>query len=125
MLPLRYAVEDIEVDGVTIPKGDPILMGYAAIGRDPNVHGETAAEWDITRPDKEHLSFGHGTHYCFGAPLARMEAMIALPALFNRFPDLAMAVSEDQLEPQGTFIMNGYKTLPVVLTAPVGANADS
>ena len=125
MLPLRYAVEDIEIDGVTIPKGDPILMGYAAIGRDPNVHGETAAEWDITRSDKEHLSFGHGTHYCFGAPLARMEAMIALPALFNRFPDLAMAVSEDQLEPQGTFIMNGYKTLPVVLSAPVGANADS
>ncbi|HEX8306118.1 MAG TPA: cytochrome P450 [Jatrophihabitans sp.] len=125
MLPLRYAVEDIEVDGVTIPKGDPILMGYAAIGRDPNVHGETAAEWDITRSDKEHLSFGHGTHYCFGAPLARMEAMIALPALFNRFPDMAMAVSEDELEPQGTFIMNGYKTLPVVLSAPVGAHAAS
>jgi cytochrome P450 len=121
MLPLRYAVEDIEVDGVTIPKGDPILMGYAAIGRDPEVHGATACEWDITRENKEHLSFGHGNHFCFGAPLARLEARIALPALFERFPDLAMAVRPDELEAQGTFIMNGYKTLPVTLLALVGA----
>lgn len=121
MLPLRYAVEDIEVDGVTIPKGDPILMGYAAIGRDPEVHGATACEWDITRENKEHLSFGHGNHFCFGAPLARLEARIALPALFERFPDLAMAVAPDELEAQGTFIMNGYKTLPVTLLALVGA----
>jgi 2-hydroxy-5-methyl-1-naphthoate 7-hydroxylase len=113
MLPLRYAVEDIELDGVTIPKGDPILMGYAAIGRDPDVHGETACEWNITRENKEHLSFGHGTHFCFGAPLARLEARIALSALFDRFPGLALALCPDELEPQGTFIMNGYKTLPV------------
>jgi 2-hydroxy-5-methyl-1-naphthoate 7-hydroxylase len=123
MLPLRYAVEDIQLDGVTIPKGDPILMGYAAIGRDPDVHGETACEWDITRENKEHLSFGYGNHFCFGAPLARLEAQIALPALFNRFPSLALAVRPDELEPQGTFIMNGYKTLPVRLTTPVNAES--
>ncbi|MEU6039494.1 cytochrome P450 [Actinomadura sp. NPDC047616] len=123
MLPLRFAVEDIEVDGVTIKKGDPILMGYAAVGRDPAVHGDTADTWDITRADKEHLSFGHGTHYCFGAPLARLEARIALPALFERFPDLTLAVEDHELEPQGTFIMNGWKTLPVYLTAKAAAHS--
>lgn len=115
MLPLRYAVEDIEVAGVTIPKGDPILVGYGAIGRDPEIHGETAGEWDLTRADKSHLSFGYGVHKCLGAPLARLEAQIALPALFDRFPEIALGVEPDQLLPQGTFIMNGFKTLPVRL----------
>lgn len=122
MLPLRFAVEDLELDGVTVPKGDPILMGYGAIGRDPEVHGSTAEDWDVTRPNKEHLSFGHGNHYCFGAPLARMEARIALPALLNRFPDMQLAVKTEDLEPQGTFIMNGHKRLDVILEkAPVVA----
>jgi 2-hydroxy-5-methyl-1-naphthoate 7-hydroxylase len=118
MLPLRYAVEDIEVDGVTIPKGDPILVGFGAIGRDQNVHGDTADAWDITRSNKAHLSFGYGTHNCFGAPLARLEAQIALPALFDRFPELALGAEPAELKPQGTFIMNGFKTLPVILKAP-------
>jgi 2-hydroxy-5-methyl-1-naphthoate 7-hydroxylase len=115
MLPLRYAVEDIDVDGVTIPQGDPVLMGYGAIGRDPAVHGDTAGEWDLTRADKSHLSFGHGAHHCLGAPLARLEAQIALPALFSRFPEIALGAEPGELEPQGTFIMNGFKTLPVRL----------
>jgi 2-hydroxy-5-methyl-1-naphthoate 7-hydroxylase len=117
MLPLRYAVEDIEVDGVTIPKGDPILVGFGAIGRDQSVHGDSADAWDITRSNKAHLSFGYGTHNCFGAPLARLEAQIALPALFDRFPEIALGTEPGELEPQGTFIMNGFKTLPVVLKA--------
>jgi cytochrome P450 len=116
-LPFRFALEDVELGGVTIAKGDPVLMGYAGIGRDPAVHGASADEFDITRPDKAHLSFGFGIHYCIGAPLARLEASIALPALFERFPDISLAVRTDQLEPQGTFIMNGHKELPVYLTA--------
>jgi 2-hydroxy-5-methyl-1-naphthoate 7-hydroxylase len=115
MIPLRFALEDIELDGVTIPRGDAILIGFAAIGRDPELHGETAGEWDIARPDKKHLSFGHGTHFCLGAPLARLEAQLALPALFDRFPRLALAAAPEELEPQGTFIMNGWKTLPIRL----------
>lgn len=115
MIPLRFAIEDIELDGVTIRQGDAMLIGFAAIGRDPDLHGPTADRWDITRPDKKHLSFGYGAHFCLGAPLARLEAQIALPALFNRFPDLALAIPPDELEPQGTFIMNGWKTLPIYL----------
>lgn len=114
-LPFRFATEDVEVGGVPIRKGDAVLIGFAGIGRDPDLHGDTAADFDVTRADKTHLSFGHGTHYCMGAPLARLEANIALPALFQRFPDLELAVAPEDLEPQGTFIMNGHRTLPVRL----------
>ncbi|WP_216210908.1 cytochrome P450 family protein [Amycolatopsis aidingensis] len=113
--PLRFAVADLHIGDVVVPKGDPIMLGYAAIGRDPDVHGASADDWDITRADKRHLSFGHGVHYCFGAPLARLEARIALPALFERFPDMRLAVEPKDLEPQGTFVTNGHKALPVVL----------
>jgi cytochrome P450 len=115
-LPLRYAVEDIEIGGgVTIPKGDPILVAYGAVGRDPKVHGDDADTFDVTRANKDHLAFGHGVHFCLGAPLARLEAQIALPALFARFPDLALAVPAEELEPMESFISNGHKTLPVRL----------
>ncbi|MFD1152115.1 cytochrome P450 family protein [Saccharothrix hoggarensis] len=117
MLPFRFATEDVEIGGVLINKGDPVMMGFAGIGRDPAVHGETASEFDALRADKSHLSFGHGVHYCLGAPLARLEAMVALPALFQRFPDMELAVPVDELEPQGTFIMNGHRALPVRLGA--------
>jgi cytochrome P450 len=120
-LPLRYAVEDIELDGVTIPKGDAILVNYSAIGRDPALHGEDADRFDITRPDKEHLSFGHGPHYCLGAGVARMVATIGLSSLFERFPDLSLAVPAGDLEPLPTFIMNGHRSLPVRLTVPAGS----
>ncbi|MCF2534015.1 cytochrome P450 family protein [Yinghuangia soli] len=115
-LPLRYAVEDIEVgNGVVIKKGDPILVAYGAAGRDPKVHGADADTFDVTRADKDHLAFGHGAHFCLGAPLARLEARIALPALFERFPDLALAVPAGELEPMESFISNGHKALPVRL----------
>jgi len=112
-LPLRFAVEDIELDGVIIPKGDPIMINYAAIGRDPVLHGESAAEFDITRTDKEHLAFGHGVHFCLGAGIARMLAKASLSALFERFPDLTLAVDPKDLVPYPSFIMNGHRHLPV------------
>jgi cytochrome P450 len=115
-LPMRFAVEDIQLDGVTIPKGDPILINYAALGRDPALHGESAGTFDPTRPNKEHLSFGHGAHYCLGAGIARMLAKTGLSALFERFPNLALAVDAEQLVPYPTFIMNGNCTLPVYLS---------
>ncbi|WJY38190.1 cytochrome P450 [Streptomyces sp. P9-2B-2] len=116
-LPLRFAVEDIEIaDGPTIRKGEAILPGYAAAGRDAAFHGDTAADFDIRRSHQEHLAFGHGVHHCLGAPLARMEARIALPALFARFPDLQLATAAEELEPTGGFISGGLRSLPVRLT---------
>ena len=117
-LPLRYAVEDLDLgEGVTIPQGDPILVNYAAIGRDPSLHGESACEFDITRADKEHLSFGYGPHFCLGAGIARLVATIGLSTLFDRFPNLSLAVDRADLEPLSTFIMNGHRELPVRLNA--------
>ncbi|WP_407553237.1 cytochrome P450 [Streptomyces sp. Pv4-95] len=116
-LPLRFAVEDIDIpDGPTIRKGEAILPAYAAAGRDPEQHGESASHFDIQRQATEHLAFGHGVHHCLGAPLARMEARIALPALFARFPDLELAVPAEELEPTGGFISGGLRSLPIRLT---------
>ncbi|TPQ15617.1 cytochrome P450 family protein [Streptomyces sporangiiformans] len=120
-LPLRYAVEELDLgelggpDGMVIGKGEAILAAYAAAGRDPVRHGEDADRFDVTRLDKEHLAFGHGVHFCLGAPLGRLEARIALPALFDRFPDLRLAVPDEELSPVESFISNGHHTLPAHL----------
>lgn len=114
-LPLRYAVEDIPLDGVTIRRGEPILAAYAAAGRDPELHGADADRFDVTRAVKDHLAFGHGVHFCLGAPLARLEAAVALPALFARFPGLTLADPEG-LRPVESFISNGHRSLPVLLS---------
>ncbi|MBF6166176.1 cytochrome P450 [Streptomyces gardneri] len=116
-LPLRYAVEDIDIAGVRIPKGEAILASYVAANRDPKVHGATAGEFDVRRSVKEHLAFGYGAHHCLGAPLARLEAEIALPALFRRFPDMRLAADPSELRPVPSFISNGHSELPVFLEA--------
>ncbi|MBF6228868.1 cytochrome P450 [Nocardia abscessus] len=116
-LPLRYAVEDIDIAGVRIPKGEAILASYVAANRDPKVHGVTADEFDARRSVKDHLAFGYGAHHCLGAPLARMEAEIALPAIFRRFPDMRLAVDPSELGTVLSFISNGHSELPVLLEA--------
>jgi cytochrome P450 len=112
-LPLRYAVDDIDLGDVVIPRGDAILAAYAAAGRDPAAFGATADEFDLARDVKQHVSFGHGVHHCLGAPLARMEATIALEALFTRFPGLRLAVPQEELRPMRSFLSNGHRELPV------------
>ena len=112
-LPLRYAVEDVELgDGVTIAAGDTIIIGFAAHGRDPSVHTDPDT-WNLDRADTEHLAFGHGVHFCMGAPLARLEARIALDALFRRFPELSPAVPQDELRRSPTFMGNDFAAIPV------------
>ncbi|TQK42417.1 cytochrome P450 [Streptomyces sp. SLBN-118] len=114
-LPLRYAVEDITLDGTVIRRGQAILTAYAAAGRCPERYGEDADRFDAGRADKEHLAFGHGVHFCLGAPLGRLEASIALQALFERFPGIALAVPQEELRPVDSFISNGHRALPVRL----------
>ncbi|WP_151481996.1 cytochrome P450 family protein [Streptomyces albicerus] len=115
--PLRYPVRDLTLDGTVIPKGTPVLAGYSAAGRDRAAHGPDADRFDVTRPGRpgsvRHLSFGHGAHYCLGAPLARLEAAIALERLFTRFPDLDLAVPEAQLPRYRSFVGNSVRALPV------------
>ncbi|GGZ63063.1 cytochrome P450 family protein [Streptomyces subrutilus] len=112
--PFRYPTRDLTVGGTVIPRGTPVLAGYTAAGRDAAFHGPDADRFDITRPTAaRHLSFGHGAHYCAGAPLARLEATIALERLFARFPDLGLAAPEADLPHQRSFIGNGVRALPV------------
>ncbi|HUR03617.1 MAG TPA: cytochrome P450 [Nonomuraea sp.] len=114
----RYPLEDIEIAGVTIPAGDAILAPYSAVGRDEAQHGSDAARFDITREQRRHLAFGGGPHLCLGAPLARLEATEALPALFRRYPGLSLAVPPAALVPVPSLFSNSAAELPVFLTVP-------
>ncbi len=114
-LPLRFAVEDITIGGVTIPAGEAILGTFAAAGLDPAHYGATADGFDAARGADDHLSFGIGVHRCIGAPLARMEAGTALPALFDRFPGLELAVPVEELRQVPSFIAFGWQEIPVRL----------
>jgi cytochrome P450 len=113
--PMRYATEDVEVEGRVIRKGEAVLASYAAAGRDPHKYGEDAGSFDITRGPTRHLSFGYGAHFCLGAGLARTEGETALSRLFERFPRLAAAAPMDQLEPLPSIVSNGIRALPVTL----------
>ncbi|CAM5675202.1 cytochrome P450 [Streptomyces sp. KS_5] len=114
-LPLRFAVSDIEVGDVTVAAGDAIITTYAAAGVDPAHYGADADTFDASRGADDHLAFGIGVHRCIGAPLARVEALTALPALFERFPDLRLAVREEELRQVPSFIAFGWQEIPVLL----------
>ena len=113
--PARYPLEDIEIAGVPIARGEAILAPYSGVGRDSAHHGQTADEFDITRPPTKHLAFGGGPHVCLGAHLARLEANVALPALFARYPEMSLAVSPEELVPVPSFFSNSAASLPVRL----------
>ncbi|WP_031509315.1 cytochrome P450 family protein [Streptomyces megasporus] len=116
--PFRYPLEDIEIAGVAIPKGEAIMAPYSAVGRDETHHGPDADVFDVTRDQKRHLAFGHGPHACLGAPLARLEAGIALPSLFARYPELSLAADPAELVPVPSMFSNSASTLPVRLGKP-------
>ncbi|MFD3502258.1 cytochrome P450 [Streptomyces sp. NPDC058678] len=114
-LPLRFAVTDLTVGDVTVPAGDAILTTYAAAGLDPAHYGPDADAFDAARAADDHLAFGIGVHRCVGAPLARTEALTALPTLFERFPDLRLAADADELRQVPSFIAFGWQEIPVRL----------
>ena len=110
----RYAAEDIELGGVPIPRGSMVVVALGAAGHDaPQTEDADPAVLDVTRPGARHLAFGHGIHYCLGAPLARLEATIALRVLLARVPELELAVPDDSLEWIGSGIIRGVLSLPV------------
>ncbi|MFB6841368.1 cytochrome P450 [Streptomyces sp. NPDC056361] len=112
---IRFATEDIEVGDRILPKGDALIVSFGAIGRDEEQHGPTAGEFDVTRAPNRHISFGHGPHVCPGAALSRLEASVALPALYARFPGLRLAVPREELRNKPVVTQNDLFDLPVVL----------
>ncbi|HME77798.1 MAG TPA: cytochrome P450 [Mycobacterium sp.] len=111
----RYARNDIEIAGTTIPCGSLVLAVLASANRDP-AYFEKPDTLDIGRTPNRHLSFGQGMHYCLGAPLARLEGQIAITTLLRRAPTLRLAVSPEQLRWRGGIILRGLNALPVSLS---------
>jgi cytochrome P450 len=109
-----YALEDVTMHGVTIPKGATVMPLLGAANHDPAVF-ERPEVFDIARTPNRHLGFGQGIHYCLGAPLARMETRIALRTLLERNPNLRLAVEPDELSLQPVPSWHRYAALPVVL----------
>ncbi|MCX5415324.1 cytochrome P450 [Streptomyces sp. NBC_00059] len=113
---MRFATEDIQVGDQVIAKGEGVVISYRAIGRDTAQHGEDADAFDITRPTPiRHMTFGHGPHICPGAALSRVEAGIALPALFGRFPELKLAIEDDEIRKLPVMTQNDMEAFPVLL----------
>ncbi|MFJ2900372.1 cytochrome P450 [Streptomyces sp. NPDC087218] len=110
----RYAAEDVEIGGVTIPAGDSVFVSIGALNRDPS-RFEEPDRLEITRPATGHLAFGHGLHHCLGAPLARVEGAVAIGQLITRFPKLSLAVDRDELQWRFSLMLRCLESLPVVL----------
>ncbi|WKE68865.1 cytochrome P450 [Streptomyces sp. WP-1] len=106
----RYAAEPLELGGVRIEKGEHVMVGLTAAQRD-GARFPAPERFDIRRDTRGHLAFGHGLHYCLGAPLARLEGRVALSALLERAPGLALDGPHDEWLPG--MLMRGLRTLPV------------
>jgi cytochrome P450 len=106
----RKAGEDFMLGGVTVKKGQPLLLVLGAANRDPDRFPDPT-RFDIQRADNKHLAFGHGPHFCFGAPLARAEAKLALTALLDRLPNMRLAT--DEVVWRANMNLRGLATLPV------------
>ena len=121
----RYAAEPIEFGGVTIPAGAQVIISLAAANRDERVYDDPEV-LDIERSGTRHLAFGHGIHHCLGAPLARLEGVLALGTLLRRFPQLRLAVPDDELRwgHGDGLVLRGLSELPVILGPAVPRQPD-
>jgi unspecific monooxygenase len=106
---VRTATEDVEVGGILVEEGQQIAALLGAANRDPAVF-ERPDVFDVERNPNPHLAFGVGVHFCLGAPLARMELVESVTALWAAYPDLKLI---DEPESRGTFVLRGFRRVPV------------
>ncbi|MBT2418843.1 cytochrome P450 [Streptomyces sp. ISL-22] len=106
----RYAAEPLEIAGVPIEQGEPVMVGLAAANRDASRYA-VPDTFDIRRDTRGHVAFGHGIHYCLGAPLARLEARTAIRSLLERAPGLALDGPPGEWLPG--VLIRGMRSLPV------------
>ncbi|MEU5280405.1 cytochrome P450 [Streptomyces asoensis] len=107
----RWVLDDIEIDGTTVPRGAEIAMLFGSANHDPAVFTEPG-QLDLTRADNPHISFSAGIHYCIGAPLARIELAASMTALLEKAPKLAPA-AEPRRKPN--FVIRGLEGLDVTV----------
>ncbi|MCK0175589.1 cytochrome P450 [Mycolicibacterium sp. F2034L] len=108
----RITTTDVEIAGVAIPAGELVFVSLPSANRDP-AFTDAPEVLDIGRGAPGHLAFGHGVHHCLGAPLARLEMRIALPALLRRFPDLQLAEPFDGVQFRSFHFIYGLRSLAV------------
>jgi cytochrome P450 len=106
----RVAMEDLQLDGLTLEEGSQTLLLLGAANRDPEVF-ENPSSFDIRRKPNPHLAFGMGIHFCLGAPLARIEGEIAFAGIARRLPELKLAT--DALDYRENIVLRGLAALPV------------
>lgn len=111
---VRVATAGFEVNGRTIEQGSRVFLMINAANRDPREFTEPDRLW-LARRDNHHITFGYGVHFCLGAPLARLEAQLALPTVLGRLPDLEFVT--DRLEWTDSLIFRGVKSLPLSFRA--------
>jgi cytochrome P450 len=114
LLPPRFSDRPLELDGMTIPAGELILISPALVNHDP-AYFPDPDEFDLDRRPKGHLGFGHGPHYCLGAELGRLEIGIALQAFLTRFPASLLALAPEQAAWRPGTFMRRLDNLPVLL----------
>jgi hypothetical protein len=112
--PVRFAAEDVEIGGVTIPEGAVVMLGLSAANRDAERYPEPDA-LDVTRDAGGHVAFGYGLHHCLGAQLARTEGEVAIGALLADRPELTLAVEPAELTHRRSILVRGLTQLPVDL----------
>ena len=112
--PMRFAAEDIELGGTTIPRGAMVTLSVAAANRDPD-RFDAPEVYDPERDKSGHLAFGHGLHFCLGASLARLEGEVALAALLDRFPHLVAGGDLRDLTYRRSVLVHALTALPVLL----------
>ncbi len=110
----RYATENTEIDGTPIKQGERLMAVLASGNADPGIF-ERPESLDLERRANRHLAFGHGPHFCLGAQLARAEMAIILQRLFDRFPDLRLAVPEEDLRWTRRIGLRALQSLPLQL----------
>jgi cytochrome P450 len=107
----RYARTDLQIGDVTVRAGDLVLLDIRAANHDPTVF-PSPDRFDVTRQGPAHVSFGHGAHYCLGAPLARIELQAVFCQLLARFPTMRLAVPVEQLRVRSDTVTGGLASLP-------------
>ncbi|HEX6086664.1 MAG TPA: cytochrome P450 [Thermoanaerobaculia bacterium] len=107
----RYATADVPLGGAIIPRGALVYVVLASANRDAEAFPD-ASRFDVARQPNRHLAFGHGIHYCLGAPLARLEGQIAIQALLARFRDITLAPGATLRWRRG-LVLSGVEALPV------------